>query len=153
MVTYSPPSSSLVTLGGADIADFAALNPTAGDANKLVTVVGANDYGLVERAVVADAPGTAAAGDGAHIAAADPHIQYQRESEKDVVGGYTSYPAAPAEGKVLGYSGGVLAWVAVAALLASPAVVEGVSWQELFVEGYGPDLNTPTVVETPTWSA
>lgn len=37
-----------------------------------------------------EAAGTAAAGDAAHVAAADPHPQYQKESEKSKAGGYAS---------------------------------------------------------------
>jgi hypothetical protein len=40
-----------------------------------------------------DAAGVAAAGDTAHIAAGDPHIQYQKESEKDAVSGYAGVDA------------------------------------------------------------
>lgn len=41
-----------------------------------------------------DPAGTAAAGDASHVGAADPHTQYQKESEKDQASGYAGLSAA-----------------------------------------------------------
>lgn len=60
----------------------------------------------------AEAAGVAAAGDAAHVAAGDPHGQYQLESEKDAANGYPGLdvnsrlvlarlPLADTNGKVL----------------------------------------------------
>lgn len=52
-----------------------------------VVVLGATDVG-------ADPSGTASASMSAHVAAADPHTQYQRESEKGAASGYASLDGA-----------------------------------------------------------
>lgn len=52
--------------------------------------VDASHSGSTHAAVQAAAEATAAAADAAHVAAADPHAQYQRESEKGAAGGYAA---------------------------------------------------------------
>lgn len=79
MVTFVSPPPTLGGLGGADLADFAGLNPGAGDVTKLVTVLAADDYGFVTRAAVVD-PIVAA-----HEAAGDPHPVYLTQPEGDAL--------------------------------------------------------------------
>ena len=57
-------------------------------------------------------------------------------------------------GKVVGVlPGGGLGLIVAAAMLATPAVVEGPSWTEFVQELYAVSLDDPTVVESPSWSA
>lgn len=86
--------------GGGGVTDHGALTGLADDDHTQYlntarhSAITGNPHGTTAAQVGADAAGTAAAGDAAHVAASDPHIQYQRESEKAAANGYASLNAS-----------------------------------------------------------
>lgn len=87
----------LVTVAHADLSNEVPVGATPGGelaGTWAAPTVDANHAGSTHAAVQAAAEATAAAADAAHVAAADPHVQYQKESEKGQANGYAELDGA-----------------------------------------------------------